>query len=223
MNLSSTRIMRSEAEILKEDQVIRNEIERKKYYDAARNNNNNFDANAISLNRSGSTRDMDLPVSFRLAFNSNNNNNTNSQQQRQQQGTSVNAIPDKDVDGYTDSGIQTQLILDDLRKNVLADGKEYDSVSLTNIIKAKYPNVTPALIKSVLDTIFSDIENLRGRVAGTVEGFRLLVSARNPNLNSNQGFSKQPMQQNNSQQLQQQNQQTTQQPSTTARQSYIFT
>ena len=110
---------------------------------------------------------------------------------------------DQDVNNYTDDGILVQHILDDLRTNVLSTGQEYDSSSLTSLIKSRYPGATPAIIKSVIDTIFSDAENMKARVAGTFPEFQVLISARNPNL----GFGKpaQPATLNtNQQQLQQQ-------------------
>ena len=73
--------MKSEGEILKENQLIRDEMERQRYNfmrnNNNNNNNNNYDANVISTNRSGSVkdlnsssssmRDLDQPLSVYLA------------------------------------------------------------------------------------------------------------------------------------------------------------
>ena len=92
---------------------------------------------------------------------------------------------EQDINNYTDDGILVQHILDDLRTNILSTGAEYDSSSLSDIIRKRYPGATPAIIKSVIDTIFND-PGVKSQVAGTFPGFKLLISARNPNL----GFGK---------------------------------
>lgn len=87
--LASARPMKSEAEVLKENQLICNELERQRYN--FMRNNNNYDASVVAINRSGSVKDLDRSIAFKLAFNSDNNNqSSSSQQQGQQRGTSVN-------------------------------------------------------------------------------------------------------------------------------------
>ena len=107
---------------------------------------------------------------------------TSTMNNKQQQGTTVNMTQDQDVNNYTDDGILVQHILDDLRTNVLSTGQEYDSSSLSSLIKSRYPNVTPAIVKTVIDTIFNDAENMKARVAGTFPHIQVLISARNPSF-----------------------------------------
>ena len=210
--LASARPMKSEAEILKENQLICNELERQRYNFMRNNNkNNNYDASVVAINRSGSVKDLDRSIAFKLAFNNDKNNQSpSSQQQRQQRGTSVNMTQSPNDDTNTESGILVQRILDDLRKNVLSDGAEYDSNQLSDIIKKRYPGVTPEVLKVVIDTIFNDATNMKSRIAGlSYKEMRLLVSARNPN----QLIQQQQLQQQQLQQLQpQQNNDITKQP-----------
>jgi hypothetical protein len=190
--LASARPMKSEAEILKENQLIRSEAERQ--------NNHHYNSSSVSCNTSSSSsspsvKNVDQPFSVYLANRALNadyaaglNLNKN-QNQKLNSGQSVNMAQPSDSNNnntYSDDGIMISHILNDLRKNVLSTGVEYDSASLTSLIKARYPNVTPSIIKAVLNLIFSDVENMKSKVAGTFPGFRLLISSRKPTYENQQ-------------------------------------
>jgi hypothetical protein len=140
--------------------------------------------NTVVASRPKAVRDLDQPFSVRLAATAsmNDKNKNAAMNDRQQPATSVNVTQNQDSNNYTDDGIMVQHILDDLRKNVLSTGTEYDSAALESIIRARYPNVTPAIIQSVLSSIFSDVENMKARIAGSnYREMRILISTKNPN------------------------------------------
>ncbi len=191
-----------------EDFLIKNgkKTDNTGYFDFGSSGNNsksnsNSNNNTVTASKPNTVRDLDQPLTVKLAAAANSPIN----QKQQQQGTSVNMTQEQDINNYTDDGILVQHILDDLRQNVLSTGQEYDSSSLADIIRKRYPGATPAIIKSVIDTIFND-QGVKSGVAGTFPEFKLLISARNPTF----GGTPQPTQK--PQQLQQNQQRQPQQP-----------
>ena len=98
----------------------------------------------------------------------------------------------------------TQHIVDSLKEE-LATGQNFSAADLENIIRKKFPNVNDDIVKSAVDTILNDTTNMKSKVAGNADNFKLLVSARklNANFNNPPNPQSQRLQQQQSQQPQQ--------------------
>jgi hypothetical protein len=105
-------------------------------------------------------------------------------------------------------------IVDDLKQNELATDKEFSASDLEQIIRTRFANVNSNIVTLAISMVMNDVESMKSRVAGSHEGFKLLVSARKPSFGNspNQQFQHQQSQQPQQLQKQQQQQPPSQKP-----------
>src|SRR6476620_6817304 len=75
-------------------------------------------------------------------------------------------------------------IVNSLKENELSSGKEYSAADIEQLIRHRFPGVNDNIVKIAVDMIIYDGQDFKGRVAGTFPNFRILVSARNPKMQS---------------------------------------
>ena len=175
MTFSSARPMRSEAEILKENQLIKDELD---YNNAVRNNKENNNeisprevTTSSSSNYIGQGKNADIsPLFFKIACRNMEPSTLNSSNNK------------KDMNVMTENEIAdlrlAEHVAADLRSNELATGNEYSSSDLEKIIRTRFANINENFLQVVLNMILNDVENMRSRVAGTFPEFKVLVSIR---------------------------------------------
>jgi hypothetical protein len=86
-------------------------------------------------------------------------------------------------------------IVNSLKENELSSGKEYSAADIEQLIRQRFSGVNDNITRIAVDIIMYDAQDFEGRVAGTFPNFRILVSARNPKMQSQQQLQQQQQQQ----------------------------
>jgi hypothetical protein len=131
-----------------------------------RSNNYDYFNNSANYNKHW-IKDTDIPLMLRIATReadplSLTQNNTTED---------PNLLADQQMAAY---------IAENLKANELATGKEFTASDLENIIRERFAGVNDNIVKLAVDLILNDAEDIKSRVAGTYNNFKLLVSARKP-------------------------------------------
>lgn len=93
-----------------------------------------------------------------------------------------------------DHQVASQIV--NLKENELSSGKEYSAADIEQLIRQRFPGVNDNIVEIAVDMIMYDGQDFKGRVAGSFPNFRMLVSARNPKMQSQQQTEQQENQSN---------------------------
>ena len=127
MLVATARPLKSEAEILKENRLIRDEAERRNDTSTKFAKFTNHGSSS-PLQASSSVKNADQPFSVYLANRALDADYAAGLKQNTGQSVSMTQTPNSNT--YTDDGILIEHILNDLRKNVFSSGVEYDTTRL---------------------------------------------------------------------------------------------
>jgi hypothetical protein len=87
-------------------------------------------------------------------------------------------------------------IVNSIKENELSSGREYSAADIEQLIRQRFPGVNDNIVEIAVDMIMYDGQDFKGRVAGSFPNFRMLVSARNPKMQSQQQTEQQENQSN---------------------------
>jgi hypothetical protein len=115
--------------------------------------------------------------------------------QKQNLAPTSNMVEDPANMNYSADHQVASQIVNSLKENELSSAKEYSAAEIEQLIRQRFPGVNDNIVKIAVDMIMYDGQDFKGRVAGTFPNFRMLVSARNPKMQSQQQLQQQQQQQ----------------------------
>jgi hypothetical protein len=142
----------------------------------------------VTVVRNTGVKDNDQPISVKWLSSAMINQKQNLAQ------TSYMVEDPANMNYSADHQVASQIV-NSLKENELSSGKEYSAADIEQLITQRFPGVNDNIVKIAVDMIMYDGQDFEGRVAGTFPNFRMLVSARNPKMQSQQQLQQQQQQQ----------------------------
>jgi hypothetical protein len=143
----------------------------------------------VTAARNTGVKDNDQPISVKWLLAAMVN-------QKRNLTPTLNMVEDPANINYSADHQVALQIVNSLKENELSSGKEYSAADIEQLIRQRFPGVNDNIVEIAVDMIMYDGQDFKGRVAGNFPNFRMLVSERNPKMQSQQQTEQQENQSN---------------------------